>query len=89
MAEYRIRFNDSGEYVRIEDERIDLTAAEVTELIFSHSAWAQTHRRLFDPANNPEPYAPWGLAVVQVIDDEDGVIETPVDWREFNPRART
>jgi len=85
MSQYRIRHNDSGEYVAVEGY-IDLPAAKAQGVI-------ARRRAEFDQANNPEPYAPWGLSVVCVIHDEDAqqVIEQPLDWREFyfehDPRA--
>lgn len=76
---YRIRYNDGPEYINVES-RIDLTASEARRVIAEKHRW-------FDQANSPEPYAPWGLSVVEVIDDEDGPIERPIDWRTLRLRA--
>lgn len=87
MERYRIVHNDSGEPVEIAGE-IDHHPARV-------QAYIGEHRRFFDQASSPEPYAPWGLSVFEVIYDEydQRVILKQVDWREiyfeYDSRATT
>ncbi|MBO0705556.1 MAG: hypothetical protein J2P39_09570 [Candidatus Dormibacteraeota bacterium] len=77
---YLVRHNDGPEVIEV-DGRVSLTLADVQGVI-------KRHRYYFEQANNPEPYAPWGLSVVELIEDEDGVIEKPVNWRELELQRR-
>jgi hypothetical protein len=76
---FQVRHSDSGEPVLV-DGQIDLGLGAVTNFVAKE-------RDKFDPANSPEPYAPWGLHVVEILydDAEHEVIQKPVDWRELLP----
>jgi hypothetical protein len=73
---FQVIHNDSGEPVPVNGEPT-LTLAEAQGVI-------ERRAREFDPANSPEPYAPWGLSVIEAdYDDVDQVVHwRRIDWRE-------